>query len=67
MNLNIPERLGALHYSKNCERSRPIGRDDIVGLESEIGACLPEEYAEFLLRHPLRACRVREERHLLPQ
>jgi SMI1 / KNR4 family (SUKH-1) len=53
MTLNIPERLGGLHYSKSCERSRPIGRDDIVGLESEIGARLPEEYAEFLLRHPL--------------
>jgi hypothetical protein len=53
MNPMIFERLGELHYSKNCKRSRPIGPEDISRLESEIGARLPEEYAEFLLRHPM--------------
>jgi len=47
------ERLGGLHYSKHCDRSRPISRNDIAQLESEIGIRLPEEYAEFLLRHPV--------------
>jgi hypothetical protein len=53
MNPMVLERLGGLHYSKNCEQSRPIGHEDIARLESEIGNPLPEEYAEFLLSHPL--------------
>jgi hypothetical protein len=49
----VLERLGGLHYSKTCERSCPLGREDIARLESEIGNRLPEEYAEFLLSYPL--------------
>jgi SMI1 / KNR4 family (SUKH-1) len=53
MNPMVLERLGGLHYSKHCDRSRPISRNDIARLESEIGIRLPEEYAEFLLSHPV--------------
>ena len=53
MNPIVPGRLGAMHYCENCKRSCPISRLDIAQLESEIGSRLPEEYAEFLLLHPL--------------
>jgi hypothetical protein len=53
MNPAIFEGLGGLYYSENCKRSRPLSREDIARLESEIGNPLPEECAEFLLSYPL--------------
>jgi hypothetical protein len=53
MSPTVVERLGGLHYSEHCQRSRPISLDDIAQLESEIGNRLPEEYAEFLLSYPV--------------
>jgi hypothetical protein len=49
----VLERLGGVDYSERCKRARPLGREEIARLESEIGNPLPEEYAEFLLRYPL--------------